>query len=130
MTISHLKRLKIAFLVIIFTTFIFNSCQVIYRMMYPELPTVHVYEKNLKDIQFPISFTVCLYEIENSVARYQKLGYYHVGWFFTGISSYNSSISGFRGHTEDGGILSTKEGIKNWIHSFIDSFKTIERQAI
>ena len=87
-------------------------------------------KKNLKDIQFPISFTVCLYEIENSVARYQKLGYYHVGWFFTGISSYNSSISGFRGHTEDGGILSTKEGIKNWIHSFIDSFKTIERQAI
>ena len=89
-----------------------NSCEVIYRLIHPELPSTRVSQNNLKDIEFPLSFRICLYELKNANVneRYQRLGYKSEVMFFLGRSKFNKSLYGWNGHTENGGILGSTEG--------------------
>lgn len=50
---------------------VINSCSVVYRIIYPTLPSQRVYKKDLKNIEFPLSFRICLHELTNSPERYK-----------------------------------------------------------
>ena len=89
---------------------IINSCDVSYKLFNPELPSICEYETNLKDIEFPISFKICLNELKPSSERYQILGYNDDFDFYLGKSRYNKSHVGWNGHTEDGATIGTTEG--------------------
>ena len=88
-----------------------NSCDVIYRLVNPELPSFREYETKLKDIEFPLSFKICLNELKPD-DRYKKLGYWSRSYFFLGRSKFNYSHFGWNGHTEDGATIGTTEGKK------------------
>ena len=48
-----------------------------YNTLYPEIPSLKVYEKELGNIDFPISFKLCVREIHNTTKRYEDYGYYN-----------------------------------------------------
>ena len=110
MAMSFFKRLinLINFTLLIIC--IINSCDVFYRLVNPELPSIREYETNLKDIEFPISFKICLDDLNKTNDRYKKLGYEDDYHFFLGRSKYNKSHYGWNGHTEDGATIGTTEG--------------------
>lgn len=89
---------------------IINSCEVSYKLANPELPSIREYETNLKDIEFPISFKICLYNLNETYDRYHRLGYEDKMNFFLGRSKYNKSHYGWNGHTEDGATIGPTEG--------------------
>ena len=80
-----------------------------YNIVYPDIPSIHVYDKQLSEIDFPISFRVCAHE-SNKSKEYKKYGYYGKGEFFSGKSMYNKSLIGWAGHSENGSTLSTFKG--------------------
>ena len=89
---------------------IINSCQVVDRLLHPELPSTRKSETDLKDIEFPLSFRICLHKLKDINKRYQKLGYKDVYKFFLGRSRFNNSFFGWNGHSEKGGIIASTEG--------------------
>ena len=76
---------------------------------------VRVFDKKLGDIEFPLIFKLCLHEIEDSKARYQRFGYYDVIQYYRGRSMFNESLVGWFGHTEnESTAVSSAEGsLKN-----------------
>ena len=80
-----------------------------YNILYPELPTIHVYDKDLRNIRFPISFRVCAEEAKPS-RNYEKYGYNNQMEYFRGRSRYNKTLIGWAGHTENGSNIGTVEG--------------------
>ena len=87
-----------------------NSYDVIYRLVNPELPEVKVYVTNIEEIDFPLSFRLCLYYYIFDVDRYRDLGYDHSFGFYLGMSMYNESLIGWNGHNEDGSTIGSTEG--------------------
>ena len=99
----------INFILIIFC--IINSCELIYRLVNPRLPTNRVYKAALEDIEFPLSFRICLnYRFE--IERYRDLGYDSRFDFYLGKSMYNKSLVGWNGHTKTGSTIGTTNGKK------------------
>jgi len=104
---------------------IINSCDVINSLVNPELPTIHVINTNLKDIEFPLSFRICLNYIHDderdmdielyNLDRYKKFGYDSGNTFYKGQSMFNKSLVGWNGHTENGDTLdiTTEEILRN-----------------
>ena len=65
--------------------------------LYPSNPEIKVYERQLKEIDFPIAFIICAHETSNaSSARYTAAGYKDVDNFFTGVRM--SGDIGWYGH--------------------------------
>ena len=87
-----------------------NSYDVIYRLVNPELPDVKVYVTNIEEIDFPLSFRLCLYYYIFDVDRYRDLGYDDSFDFYLGMSMYNESLIGWNGHNEDGSTIGSTEG--------------------
>ena len=80
-------------------------------MIHPDLPSLRVSENNLKDINFPLSFRICITEIENSTKRYENVGYEGEFAFFSGKRMYEpKNLYGFAGHTSNGSTLSDVQG--------------------
>ena len=44
-----------------------------YYELYPDIPSVTEYKTDLENIDFPVSFKICLKEIENKTKRYESL---------------------------------------------------------
>ena len=89
---------------------ILNSCEIIFRLVNPELPSIREFNKDLKDIDFPVSFRICLNDLSGNFDRYHNLGYNNAYDFFNGISKCNKSLVGWNGHTKDGETVGTTEG--------------------
>ena len=81
-----------------------------YTTLSPDHPDIKVYEKHLNEIEFPLSFLVCVNDLVNMTGRYKRLGYSNEWGFFTGKSRYNESIYGWGGHTENGSSYGSVEG--------------------
>ena len=107
---SFFKRLINLINLILLIICIINSCDVFYKLVNPALPSIHEYDTNLKDIEFPISFRICLDDLNKTYDRYKKLGYEDDYHFFLRRSKYNKSHYGWNGHTEDGATIGTTEG--------------------
>ena len=52
---------------------VINTIQVLLRFLFPDYPAVKVSERNLTDIDFPLSFRICLTEIRDIEARFQRV---------------------------------------------------------
>ena len=122
MTKLVLRRILKIINFILLIVCIFNSCNVIYSLVYPQLPTIRIYETNLKDIEFPLSFRICLNDINDNTKRYRTVGYRNDYSFFGGISMFNESVVGWGGHNKNGDTIGTtdrKKCSKNYlIHLF------------
>ena len=86
---------------------------ILHYILNPELPEIRVYKKHLKDINFPISFLICATNYMNHSGPYQEIGYSKISNFFKGISKFNDSIVGWKGHRLNGSIYGTAEGLNS-----------------
>ena len=92
------------------TAFLIHISILIYYIIYPEVPEIVVYQKNLKEIDFPMNVRICAHELNDSKTRYRKFGYKNGYSFFMGSSMFNKSLYGWAGHSENGSVLGNIEG--------------------
>ena len=82
---------------------------IIYHIFNPQLPEVRVYKRDLKDMEFPLSFRLCAYSMVNLNERYKKIGYRNTYDFFRGRSRFNRSLVGWGGHHLNGTYIGSVE---------------------
>ena len=88
---------------------------------YPDYPSVKSYKKNLKEIEFPISFKLCVRELESTM-RYSRYGYLNAYGFYEGRSELNHSLRGWNGFSETNSTIGSTQGIlfdKSNKHCFV-----------
>ena len=90
--------------------FIVHITTIVYQDLYPRHPNIKTYSKDLKDIDFPISFKLCVGERENATDKFRRLGYTNEMDFYHGRSRFNETILGWNGHTESVSTLGSIEG--------------------
>ena len=85
---------------------------IFYNNSNPAIPEIIIKNKNIKDVEMPLSFIFCLRntnaELENE--KYKKAGYIDNRKFFSGTSMYNDSVVGWLGHMENGSTYNSLEG--------------------
>ena len=81
-----------------------------FHELYPDLPSVKQYKTDLKSIDFPVVFTICVREIFNETERYNAFGYKREWEWFDGKSDIREGVFGWNGDFENGSSL-TVEGI-------------------
>ena len=85
----------------------------LYNNSNPEFPEIIMNHKNIRDVDMPLSFLVCLTikHPERLDKSFLKVGYKNVHRIFTGRSMYNDSIIGWFGHMENGSTYNSLEGM-------------------
>ena len=89
-----------------------------YDMVYHKQVEHFVYEKSLKEVQFPLAIKLCLFRYKNYDAGFEKLGYEDVTSFYKGISKFPGNWTGWNGHTENGSTVAPVEGI--FVMTYLD----------
>ena len=74
-----------------------------YYIIYPELPEIKIYSRDIKDIAFPLVFRLWAREFQDPDKKYKNIGYDNVMDFFRGQSMYDWKHYGWNGHKEKGG---------------------------
>ena len=90
--------------------FIFHVSWIIFLIVHPPLPEVEVSKEDLRDLEFPLVFRICAFELFGNTERYENVGYSDYWEFFNGNSMYNSELFGWSGFTEDNTTIATVEG--------------------
>ena len=90
--------------------FLIHISYIVYYILYPELPEIIVSKKNLDEMEFPMTFRICAFELDDTKSRYQLFGYENYGEFFRGSSLHNETLYGWAGHDENGSVLGNVEG--------------------
>ena len=67
-------------------------------------------KKQLKDIEFPITFKLCLLEKSTSSDRYKSLGYNDSQGFYRGQNRFDQNVVGWNGHTSNKTTLGSIQG--------------------
>ena len=80
------------------------------KLMYPDNPSVKVYNRNLTEMAFPLTFKLCLFERQNASARYLDIGYWNDYWFFKGRSKFGETF-GWNGHSQSNGTIGSVQGM-------------------
>ena len=96
-----------------------HICSIVYFKANPVLPDIMKYKKNIEDIDFPISFIICINSKNKGIEKMNKNGYLDEWYFFSGESRINDSIIGWAGHSENGPIYETAEGRQNLIFQYL-----------
>ena len=90
---------------------------IVLNILNPEFPQVRYYKEELKNIEFPMSFQICVTEFNLTNAtdeKYHKYGYNGLWEYFKGKSRYNSIIVGWAGHKQNHSTATfTVEGKKD-----------------
>ena len=111
--------LHIVFIIICFIHLIF----IFYNNSNPAIPEIIIHNKNIMDLDMPLSFIFCLSntnpELEDE--KYKKAGYMNIRKFFSGTSMYNESVVGWLGHMKNGSTFDSLDG--KW-HNFWHTKKT------
>ena len=81
---------------------------ILYYNLYPDVPSIKVYSKSMKNMYFPICFKICFNEKGRD--RFERLGYLYDQRFFRGENVFNRSIVGWLGHTRNGSTFNDFEG--------------------
>ena len=85
---------------------------VAYSMIHPSTPSIKVYKKRFNEIDFPVCIKICATEDrERNINRHNVLGYKKNVQFFVGKSMFNESLIGWSGHTKEGSILGSTQGM-------------------
>ena len=98
---------------------VFHICSIVYLNANPRLPNIIKYKKDIEDIEFPISFILCINPKKNGVEKMKTFGYLDEWSFFFGKSMFNDSIIGWAGHSKNGSIYETAEGNQNLIFQYL-----------
>ena len=100
--------------IVLCLAFILHVSILVNNKLYPDLPDIQHYKKDLKEIDFPIAFKFCIEEKNNhkSNEKYRHLGYNDLFYFYYGRSMFNDSIVGWAGHTKNGSTIGSVEGLK------------------
>ena len=112
----HTKKVIIVMSINVFFSimFLIHFSSIGYRYRYstlnPEVPEIIVYKKNLNEIEFPMTFRICAYELNDAASRYQLFGYQSHWDFFQGKSMFNDTLYGWAGHDKNGSVLGNVEG--------------------
>ena len=103
----HLSTRKYLLLlnIIFICGFLVHIFTIGFNLIHPEYPSIRVYQKDLKQIDFPLSFKLCVTEQENATERYVKMGYADENYFFAGQSLFEEGIIGWGGHNKNGTTL-------------------------
>ena len=110
MTTILSKRIKASVNLFLAVAFIVHISYIFYYIVYPTLPEIKNYKKQLNEIEFPIAFQLCVEERANSTRRYNQVGYSDAWTFFYGQSKFNSSVYGWAGHMENGSTFGSTQG--------------------
>ena len=86
---------------------------IIFNLLYPDIPTMKHYSRNLKDIDFPIAFRICAEKLQDEEEKFNSVGYRNMFDFFLGQSMYGSAY-GWAGHSKNGSIIGPVEGHFNF----------------
>ena len=78
-----------------------------FNELYPDIPSVKQYKTDLSNIDFPVSFTICVREIVNETERHKAFGYATDWDLFNGLSL-REGVFGWNGHFENGSSLTVK----------------------
>ena len=79
-----------------------------YDRLYPSMPSVKEYKTDLANVDFPISFKICLKEIKNKNERYEKYGYESYWEFFYGHVKNRKNFVGWNGDFENNSSWTVK----------------------
>ena len=90
--------------------FLIHISSIGYSTLNPEVPEIVVYKRNLREVDFPMTFRLCVHELNDTRSRYQRFGYKHYANFFRGLSMFNDSLYGWAGHSKNGSVLGNVEG--------------------
>ena len=98
---------------------------IIHNILFPPIPSIKVYEKQLKDIEFPLLLRICIND--KTMQRFKDVGYFNDWEFFLGKSRFNNSIYGWNGHTEDGSSIGSFEDVLSMVnHNWSNILKEIK----
>ena len=101
----------VAFINVFFSViFLIHISAIGYDILYPEVPEIVVNKRNLNDMDFPMTFRICAFELYDTVSRYQSFGYETYQEFFRGRSMFNNTLYGWAGHDKMGSIVGNVEG--------------------
>ena len=114
-------KLLLALNLIFTIIFLLHIFGIGHKLLYPDNPSVRIYNRNLSEVDFPLSFKLCLFEQRNTSDRYLNIGYSNVYWFFEGKSK-NGEVFGWNGHSNYNQTIGSVQG-KNKHISFI--FRTL-----
>ena len=91
---------------VVHVTFIF------YNNSNPAIPEIIIKNKNITDVDMPLSFIFCLRNINSELEneKYLQAGYNSSYSFFSGTSMYNNSVVGWFGHRKNGSTYHSLEG--------------------
>ena len=87
---------------------VFHIVQIFIGILNPDLPEVKIVDKQLKDIEFPFLFKICVDDL--SMKKFKSMGYMNDWDYFLGRSMFNSNIYGWNGHTDKGLNIGSVEG--------------------
>ena len=76
-----------------------------YNLKYPDHPSFMTYNQDLKDLQFPMTFKICIQSMENLFDRHNKIGYADDRKLFSGESTFSKTLYGWAGHTKNQSTL-------------------------
>ena len=86
---------------------------IFYTNSNPKIPEIILHNKNIMDVNMPLSFIFCLRytntELEGK--KYMDAGYGSIYRFFSGTSMFNESVVGWLGHMENGSTYKSLEGM-------------------
>ena len=83
-------------------------------MIFPDEPSVRSYEKDLKDIPFPLTFKICIQagmEYTKFLNTEKNFGYANIKRFYKGMWINDTSIRGWTGFKADGSPLNDVKGL-------------------
>ena len=92
-----------------FVAFIVHISTIGYHMLYPNNPSIKIYEKELGNIDFPLSFKLCA-NVLNDFEKYNRIGYSNEVQFFYGRGKFNRFTHGWNGHTENQSTIGSVQG--------------------
>ena len=85
---------------------------IFYNNLYPRIPEIIIQNKNIMDVNMPLSFIFCLKNTNTELEekKYREAGYDTVFRFYSGTSMFNESVVGWLGHMENGSTYNSLEG--------------------
>ena len=108
---KNMKSLKFILYTILSVSCLVHILLIGHQLLHPNLPDTRVYKKYLKEIEFPISFRICAYNLSSATRKYENVGYRYAYDFFRGRSMYNRSLVGWGGHTKNGSYIGSVEEV-------------------
>ena len=82
---KNMKSLKFILYTILSVSCLIHILLIGNQLLHPNLPDTRIYKKYLKEIEFPISFRICAYNLSSATRKYENVGYRYAYDFFSRV---------------------------------------------